>query len=131
MWLNRVKDECQTFERYCSELSDYPILGSFVGAGRMLFGTIQAIVGLITMLISVIPALFDGEVCGERARDVLKEGSAHFAHGIGNIVTGALEAIPVVGTLTNALQRKYACLNMGYVVDGSQSFSEVGGCISL
>lgn len=116
LWLNTIKHECRNLENYFSENTDYPYI--IFGIGRVLFGTIQAIIGFIGMLFSLIPgAICDCCLCGNNAKEVCKHSFAHFVHGIGNIITGSLQAIPGVGFVTNTLKREIKCLRIGYLID--------------
>jgi len=80
-------------EHLLSAAAVVPVLGSIAGAAKVILGTIQTIGALLAMVCSSFPAL-----CSKCGREVFCMGGSHFVNGLGNIVAGALEAVPLVGS---------------------------------
>lgn len=79
-------------EGVLSGLAIIPIVGTLAGALKMILGTIQTVGGVLGMVVS---APFAWNKTG---RQVFLRSASHCINGLANIVAGALEAIPGVGT---------------------------------
>ena len=81
---NKIFTICLETERTLSKVAMVPMVGTVAGLAKVLMGVAQSIVGLAGRIFtpkSELNAYF----------------MAHAKHGLGNIVAGAVEAIPLVG----------------------------------
>lgn len=80
-------------ERLLSYGAVIPVLGAIAGAFKMILGTIQVVGGILGMIVSA-PFVWRGE-----GRHVFSRAGSHTINGLANVVAGALEAIPLVGSV--------------------------------
>lgn len=78
----------RAFDRY----STSPIISSVTGAGRILFGAIEVIVGLVKTIFNGIGMQFNPSY-----EAAFNKGVMHLFFGAGNILKGTIEAIPLIG----------------------------------
>ena len=78
-------------ENKLSSIAQVPVVGTLAGCAKITLGTIQAITALACGILIGVPAL----CCASSS--TLKHSWTHLTHGFGNIVAGALEAIPFIG----------------------------------
>jgi hypothetical protein len=70
-----------------------PVLGAIPGITKVAFGIVQTLGALLVMILS-LPFCWS-----ESGRAVTRRAVSHIVNGVGNIVAGALESIPIVGTV--------------------------------
>lgn len=70
-----------------------PVLGVIPATMKMALGAIQTIGGLLGMIVSAPFAPLS-----KTGREICRRSASHFANGLANITSGALEAIPIVGS---------------------------------
>lgn len=80
-------------ENWISEVAVYPLVGTLPGLAKVAIGVIQLISALAYGILFLIPAIVTQD--GTR----LKHSWTHIKHGLGNIVAGSFEAIPLIGSL--------------------------------
>lgn len=84
-------------ETELSTLAVLPIVGTIAGVVKMLIGVIQTVGGILAMVASPL--------CGRKNfKDVLSRGFSHLVNGPANIVTAAIEAIPLIGSVAGVLR---------------------------
>src|ERR1700738_3822032 len=80
-------------EAFLSKAAAIPVVGTLAGAAKMILGVIQTI-GALLALIGSLPFLGT-----QNGKDVARRSVSHIINGLANIVSGALEAVPVLGAL--------------------------------
>ena len=82
----------------------WPIVGIVAGAIKMIIGIIQAVAGLLACIWFSCEHLTEaqGSMSFRRAID-------HVGNGVANIIAGALEAIPLLGTVIGCIRLYQAC----------------------
>lgn len=78
-------------ERALSIGAAFPVVGTVAGLSKVLIGVAQTIVGLAGGILTLPARCMDNAALNDHFW-------THAKHGIGNIVAGTLEAIPLVGT---------------------------------
>lgn len=89
----KIDRACNNIENELSYFAAYPIVGTIAGASKAFLGAFQAITALAVTILSIVPSIFaqDGSL--------VKYTISHIKHGVGNMMAGTLEAIPLFGTL--------------------------------
>lgn len=95
-------------ERAGSNLSVYPFINAVAGALKITGGIIQTITAVVCAILCSIPAL-----CVKNGLSLMRYCFTHILHGMGNILAGTLEAIPLAGT---ELEKIRKTLHMNYVL---------------
>lgn len=86
-----------TLERAGSTAAVVPVVGTVTGALKVAGGAVQVTAAVACAILLIIPLAIMGE---EGAVDSLMDHCwTHIKHGMGNILAGTLEAIPLVGTI--------------------------------
>lgn len=75
-----------------------PIIGTLAGGAKVCLGVAQSFTALAIFIITSIPAAYTGNW------STSNYAWSHVKHGLGNIVTGTLESIPLVGTFLGLLR---------------------------
>ena len=78
-------------ERALSIGAAIPVIGTVAGLSKVLIGVAQVIVGIVGGIFTLPARFMDNSKLNDHFW-------THAKHGIGNIVAGTLEAIPLVGT---------------------------------
>lgn len=77
----------------------YPLIGTFCGIGKVIFGAIQLLFAAAIALLSALPALIFYPL-----RPLFMNSLRHGCHGIANIAAGTMESLPLVGPLFFAIR---------------------------
>jgi hypothetical protein len=85
-------------ENMLSNVSAYPIIGTTAGCTKIIMGALQTLTALACGILVAIPSAI------VRNGSALKYSWTHMKHGIGNMVAGAVEAIPVVQTIVYGIR---------------------------
>lgn len=88
-----------TLERAGSTVAIVPGAGAVAGAFKIVIGLIQITTAVACAILLFIPAAAMGE-----EGSLMEYCWTHIKHGVGNILAGLLEAIPLLGTAI-AIQR--------------------------
>ncbi len=78
-------------ENVLSYFSQIPVLGTATGVTKVAMGVLQTIVASAGAVIGIFARIFDNKKIFAYALD-------HLENGLGNIVAGTFEAIPLIGT---------------------------------
>lgn len=81
----------ETTEMKLSRLACYPVVGTVTGVAKVILGVVQLIVNLAMAIFQLLPFFMDGT-----SRPLIQQ-LKWSVHGAGNVIAGALEAIPIVG----------------------------------
>lgn len=79
-------------ENYLTYVAYYPVVGAFAGTAKVILGVTQTITALACAILCTLPCVMSGDYT------LLNHNVRHIIHGLSNIPTGLLEAIPLVGT---------------------------------
>lgn len=85
-------------ENVLSDIAAYPIAGTLAGSTKIALGTTQFLTALACGILLSIPAIATCDL------SLLNHSWTHMKHGLGNIVAGILEAIPLFGTILFGLR---------------------------
>ena len=95
----RIDRKINDLENRLSYISAYPVIGTPFGAIKILFGASQSIIAATVTIFSLIPA------AATKKWSLTKYSWTHVKHGIGNIIAGVIESIPIVQTLSYKIRR--------------------------
>ena len=82
-------------ENHQSLYSAIPFIGIPIGASKVILGVAQSVSAIALFTLTAIPALFQNE----NSKKLFFRAFKHIPHGIGNIIAGVFEAIPIVGSI--------------------------------
>lgn len=88
-------------ENFLSDVALLPIAGTVAGAAKILLGTVQTVTAVACAILLALPSLCTFNFSS------FNYACSHIGHGIGNIIAGTFEAIPLVGTFIS-LVRTYS-----------------------
>jgi hypothetical protein len=87
--------DLNTLENTLTGLAWYPVVGTLPAAIKVLVGVIQTVVAIATAILFAIPA-----ATGHKSSKALfSKAISYIGHGVANIIAGAFEATPGLGTL--------------------------------
>ena len=87
-------------ENFLSRVSAVPILGIGSGVAKIALGVSQTALAVLSFPFTII---YDSRAPKENTSfhdKVSRHSIRHVAHGIGNVVAGGVEAIPIAGTIS-------------------------------
>lgn len=92
---NRVEldQKINNIENNLSKIAAIPLVGTLAGGAKVCLGAAQSFTALAITIITAIPASRTGDW------STTSYAWSHVKHGLGNIIAGTLEAIPVVGSI--------------------------------
>jgi len=82
-------------ENHQSLYSAIPFIGIPIGLSKVILGGAQAASAIAIVTLTAIPALFQNE----DTKKLFFRAFKHIPHGIGNIIAGVFEAIPIAGSI--------------------------------
>jgi hypothetical protein len=92
------------FIGFCSEVEDeltvragIPIVGSGFALCKMIFGLLQAAISIVLSSFLLLHCFLN--CFSEDSRLCFSLAGSHVLHGMANIIGGALQVIPIIGTL--------------------------------
>lgn len=97
-------------EDFLTKSSAIPLVGSVPALLKSSFGIAQIMAASATLIFSIPYSFFYSSV----GLKMMLHASRHFVHGIANIISGLVLAIPFVGTFLAAPELCYALLGKGY-----------------
>ncbi len=100
--MDRLQNGLSRAENALSYISRIPIVGTLSGITKVAMGTIQTVAGFGGSVIGTCARMFGNKKILSYSLDQMK-------NGIGNVVAGTVEAIPLVGTASWYLARKHHC----------------------
>lgn len=100
---------CDSFERKTTEAALIPLVGTVAGALKVVGGAVQVISAIACAILLFIPALARGEL-----GTLMGHSWTHLKHGLGNILAGTIEAIPLVGSVAAFLKCRYRTSQEGF-----------------
>ena len=80
-------------ENLLTNVSALPVIGTIAGCTKFVCGTAQLITALAFSILSLVPVATVGDW------DPLKYSLTHIKHGVGNMIAGVVESIPIVQTV--------------------------------
>lgn len=80
-------------ENTLTDISPYPVAGTLAGGAKILMGAVQTLTALACGILTVVPAAISKDW------SPVKHSWTHIKHGLGNIVAGTIEALPLVQTV--------------------------------
>lgn len=80
------------WENDLSTISAFPVAGTLAGGAKILMGLTQTITAVVSGIFLIIPSLATGDL------SPLSYAWTHITHGLGNMVAGTFEAIPIIAT---------------------------------
>lgn len=86
------------FENILSFTAVVPVLGSVAAVLKIVFGTLQTLCSIISLVIATFFLAI------EPAREFWFHAFRHIFHGIGNVLIGSIQAIPLIGTFVGVYQ---------------------------
>ena len=92
--MNRLENGLAIVEAAAWLVSMAPVINTPAGGIKALIGTIQLISGLAVAIFASPFACFS-----EKGRSLAKQGLKHIVHGFGNIISGILLSIPIIGNI--------------------------------
>jgi len=85
----------KTIDKWETKLTEFaaiPVAGTLAGGVKILMGAAQAITALVVGILLLIHTACTGN------GSLVEHSWIHITHGLGNMVAGTLEAIPLLGT---------------------------------
>lgn len=82
-------------ENCLSLYSAIPFIGTPIGVSKVALGFVQTVSSIALVILTSIPAVFQNE----DSKKLFFRACKHIPHGIGNIIAGYFEAIPIAGSI--------------------------------
>lgn len=101
--VNHTEKLYNEVENTLSKLSVYPVIGTVAGVGKILMGLIQTIKFLAINIFLFIASCIIS--CYSRSNIHAGADWTHVKHGLGNVIAGIFESIPIVQSLFFALRK--------------------------
>jgi hypothetical protein len=116
--MHKLEQVLSRTENALTFVAAIPILGSPAGVLKISLGTVQTIAAVAFVVLGIIPRAFDH-------KEMFDCAVVHVRNGLGNIVSGAVETIPLVGTVLFLMRIGKAQENVGrfsqlYAVDDAK-----------
>lgn len=97
----KLEHRLHGIETLLSIATAIPIVGTVVGGpAKAVLGLVQTISAIAITIITGVGALFHAK----GAKECCIRASKHIVHGIGNILGGIIEAIPIVGSVSGYIR---------------------------
>jgi hypothetical protein len=87
-----LERKINNIENSLSELSPFPIIGTVMGVSKIFVGATQLLTATALAIFALIPAAI-GDFT------LLNHSWTHIKHGLGNVVAGVIEALPIIQTI--------------------------------
>ena len=91
LFMEQLSEGLTRTENVISYFSQIPVLGTATGVTKVAMGVLQTIAATAGAVIGIFARIFDNKKIFAYALD-------HLENGLGNIVAGTFEAIPLIGT---------------------------------
>ncbi len=97
-------------ENALSYIARIPVVGTAAGVTKVAMGVLQTVAATAGMVIGLFSQIFDN-------KKILAYSLDHLQNGLGNILAGTLEAIPLAGTVSWYLVRKHHCQSEALIAE--------------
>lgn len=86
-----IDSTVNNIENTLSTVSAIPVVGTLAGGAKVLLGLVQTISAAVSAIFLIAPSFCIGW-------DYMKYCWTHIKHGVGNMIAGSFEAVPLLGT---------------------------------
>lgn len=93
-------------ENTLTDISAYPVVGTIAGGTKILMGAVQGLTAFAVGILTFIPSAILTETWLPMS---LKFSWKHIKHGLGNMIAGAIEALPIVQTVLYGIRQGRKC----------------------